>query len=117
MRKVVSLVVLALALAAGVVPPAGADPTRHFTEAFPITCGNDVYVIVSKPGTSQVLTVNGDDSNAVSVLFRLVNTTPSGVATTLVDKPLPQNGKAVVCTTEGLAPGDVITAWTLITPR
>ena len=113
MRKVAVLAALAgFALAA---PAANADPTVHFTESFAIQCGEDVYVIVAKPGTSQVLTVNGAPSNAVSVLFRLVNTTPGGESTTLVDKPLPPNGKVLVCTSEGLAPGDTITAWTLIT--
>ena len=114
MRKLLLLVVLVFALAAAAVPAASADPTRHFTESFPITCGGDVYVIVSKPGSSQVLTVNGDPSTAVSVLFRLVSTGPSGT-TVLVDKPVPSNGKILVCTTEGLAPGETLTAWTLIT--
>jgi hypothetical protein len=114
MRKFLLLVGLALALCASAVPAASADPTNHFTESFAINCGGDVYVIVSKPGASQVLTLNGAPSNAVSVLFRLVNTGTSGT-TTLVDKPLPKNEKVLVCTTEGLAPGDTLTAWTLIT--
>jgi len=48
---------------------AGADPTQHFVDAFDITCGGDTYTVVSKPGSSNVITVNGEPSNSVTVFF------------------------------------------------
>jgi hypothetical protein len=114
MRKSFISAVAAAALILVAVAPAGADPTRHFTGSFAINCGGVEHVIVEKAGSSNVLTVNGAPSNAVSVLFRLVVTTPEGT-TTEVDKPLPKTGHVQICTGE-FEPGVAFTAWTLITP-
>jgi hypothetical protein len=51
------------------VAPAGADPTQHFSGTFDITCGGNTLTLVAKPGSSNVLTVNGEPSNSVSILF------------------------------------------------
>jgi hypothetical protein len=115
MRKVLLAFVAALAVAAASAQLAAADPTRHFTESFPIDCGGKTYLLVSKVGSSQVITVDGVPSNSVSVLFRLVLSGPSG-SQTLVDKPLPKTAHLTVCTGPGDSPGETITAWTLITP-
>lgn len=107
MRKLSVAFVVALALSA--VGSAGADPTKHFTGSFAIQCGGTTYVIVEKPGSSNVITANGAPSNSVSVLFRLVVG-----GETIVDKPLPKTGHLRVCT--GAFDGEAFTAWTVITP-
>jgi hypothetical protein len=63
--------VAALALLLGSAASAGADPTQHFTGSFDVICGGNTLTIVDKPGSSNVITVNGQPSNSVSILFGL----------------------------------------------
>jgi hypothetical protein len=109
MGRKLSCTFLVLALSALFAQPAGADPTKHFTELFPITCGDVTYVLVSKQGSSTIITANGAPSNSVSVLFRLIIG-----GETIVDKPLPNTQHLQVCT--GTSDGLPLTAWTIITP-
>jgi hypothetical protein len=89
--------------------PAGADPTKHFPPGLTTTCGGVTYVIVDKPGSSNVITANGAPSNSVAVLFRAVVG-----GETIVDKPLPRTQHLQVCT--GIFEGAPFTAWIVITP-
>jgi hypothetical protein len=61
--------VATLALLLGSAASAGADPTRHFTGSFDVICGGNTLTIADKPGSSNVITVNGQPSNSVSILF------------------------------------------------
>jgi hypothetical protein len=61
----------ALALLLGSAASAGADPTQHFTGSFDLICGGNTLTVVDKPGSSNVITVNGQPSNSVSLLFGL----------------------------------------------
>ena len=49
---------------------ANADPTNHFG-TFEINCGGHVLVIVDKPGSSTVVTFDGQPSTSVSILMGL----------------------------------------------
>jgi hypothetical protein len=69
--RIGATLVAALALLLGSAASAGADPTRHFTESFDVICGGNTLTVVSKPGSSNVITVNGQPSNSVSILFGL----------------------------------------------
>jgi hypothetical protein len=60
-----------LAVLLGSAVSAGADPTRHFSGTFELTCGNNTLTLVSKPGSSNVVTVNGEPTNSVSILLGL----------------------------------------------
>ena len=63
------ILVTALALLLGSAASAGADTTRHFTGSFDIFCGGKTLTVVDKPGSSNVITVNGQPTNSISVLF------------------------------------------------
>jgi hypothetical protein len=63
--------VTSLALLLGSAAAASADPTNHFTGSFDVICGGNTLTIVDKPGSSNVITVNGEPSNSVSILFGL----------------------------------------------
>jgi hypothetical protein len=69
--RIGATLVATLALLLGSAASAGADPTQHFTESFDIVCGGNTLTIVSKLGSSNVITVNGQPSNSVSILFGL----------------------------------------------
>jgi hypothetical protein len=69
--RIGATLVATLALLLGTASSAGADPTQHFTESFDIVCAGNTLTIVSKPGSSNVITVNGQPSNSVSILFGL----------------------------------------------
>ena len=68
MKRLISAIVLALACLATAAAPASADPVRHFG-TFTITCGGLTYVISEKPGSSNVVTLNGMPSNSISILM------------------------------------------------
>ena len=106
----------AVAAAAALAGPATADPTQHFDLSFTIVCGGHEYVIVSKPGSSNILTVDGQPSNGVSVLFGLYVTDENDNVVVDFRKPGAASAKATVCTDTSWPPGWTATAWTLLTP-
>jgi hypothetical protein len=111
------LAAAAIAVAAILVPAAGADPTQHFNTSFAITCGGHTLVIVSKPGSSQVLTFDGLPSNSVSILFGYHVTDPTGAVVVDFHKPITAHQQLSICTDTSWPPGYTATAETLITPR
>jgi hypothetical protein len=113
-RKLALIAAVALALAATLISGATADPTKHFTDSFTIICGGNSWVIVSKPGSSNVLTVNGQDTNSVSILFGLHVVDDQGNVVLDFHKP----GKAPVttCADTSWPAGWTATATTLLTP-
>ena len=58
MKRSVIAIALALVYLASAAKPVSADPIQHFS-TFSITCAGTVFEIVSKPGSSNVVTVNG----------------------------------------------------------
>jgi hypothetical protein len=106
-----------LAVAAG----AAADPVRHF-ETFLLDCGDFGLVeIVSKPGASQVVEIDGAPSNSVAQLKRyelfiggeFVDFTPGSQ----YQPPGQQDrGNLVVCFDTTLTLPDYLKAWVLFTP-
>jgi len=93
---------------------ASADPTAHFS-TFTIHCGGNVYEIVSKPGSSNVVTVNGLPSTSVSVLMGLTITV-SGETVFEFHKPFTEHQSFTVCRDEEPG-GVVVVAEVLFTPR
>jgi hypothetical protein len=53
-----SCALLVLVLSVLFAQPAGADPTNHFPPGLTTTCGGVTYIIVDKPGSSNVITAN-----------------------------------------------------------
>jgi hypothetical protein len=90
------ILVAALALLLGSVATAGADPTRHFTGSFDVVCGANTLHIVDKPGSSNVLTVNGQPSNSVSILLGL--TIREGGEVVFDMQKATNNPNTVICT-------------------
>ena len=111
---IVAAVTFALAVAVGT---ANADPTVHWSDSFTITCGGHTIVIVSKPGSSNVLTIDGQPSNAVSVLFGLHVEDDQGNVVLDIHKPALDHQQFTTCTDTSWPPGWTATAQTLITPR
>jgi hypothetical protein len=115
MRHVLASLVLGALLALGVLAPgAGADPIRHFDVTFDIICGGNTLTIISKPGSSAVVTVNGEPSNSVSILVGLRLVDDQG--NVVVDFRKPGNQPVQTCTDTSAPPGWTATATTLITP-
>ena len=111
----ISAVLLAtLALFVASAASAGADPTRHFTGSFVITCGGNTLTIVEKPGSSNVLTVNGEPSNSVSILLGLTET-QNGVVVSDFQKAT-NNPNSTVCDEPTGVPGDIVTVRVINTP-
>jgi hypothetical protein len=96
--RVLLLILATTAAAAALAAPATADPTRHFDLSFTIVCGGHEYVIVSKPGSSNILTVDGQPSTGVSVLFGLYVTDENGDVVVDFRKPGAASANATVCT-------------------
>jgi hypothetical protein len=115
MRRVLAVVCVAVigALSA-LAPSAGADPTNHFDVTFTIICGGKALEIVAKPGSSNVVTVNGQPSTQVSVLFGLHVTDAQG--NVVVDFRKPGNQPVQTCTDTSWPSGWTATAETIITP-
>jgi hypothetical protein len=115
MRRFLALAFTSTAVALAVLAPgAGADPTQHFTVSFTIICGDNTLVIVSKPGSSNVVTVNGGATNSVSVLFGLHVFDDQG--NTIIDFRKPGNQPVQTCTDTSWPTGWTATAETIITP-
>jgi hypothetical protein len=109
-------VLLAVIVGALVLPTAtaSADPTNHFG-TFEITCGGHSLVIVSKPGSSNVVTFDGQPSTSVSILKGLTYTV-DGVVVEEFHKPFTSHQDVTVCT-ETPAPGELVVVETILTPR
>jgi hypothetical protein len=103
-----------LALLLGSAASAGADPTQHFTGTFVATCGGNTLTVVAKPGSSNVLTVNGEPSNSVSILLGLTET-QNGVVVSDFQKAT-NNPNSTVCDLPTGVPGDTITVRVINTP-
>ena len=73
-RGAVTLVCLMLGTFAVGAGSAHADPVRHFEETMTIHCGSDTLVLVAKPGSSNVVTINGTPTNSVSILMGITVT-------------------------------------------
>ena len=115
MRRVLAVVSVAVVgLLSVLAPGAGADPTRHFDVTFTIICGGNALEIVAKPGSSNVVTVNGQPSTQVSVLFGLHVTDDQG--NVVVDFRKPGNQPVEECTDTSWPSGWTATADTIITP-
>lgn len=106
---------VAAALLLGATGTATADPVRHF-DNFRILCGTDVYELVSKPCSSNVVTINGVTTNSVSILFGL-KVTVDGVVVFEFHKPYTQNHDVVICHEIDPGPGIEVVAETVFTPR
>jgi hypothetical protein len=88
-----SLTLVTLAVGAG---SASADPVQHF-DTFTIQCGSDTLVIVSKPGSSNVVTINGMPTNSVSILMGII-VTVNGEVVFEFHKPYTENQDVTICT-------------------
>jgi hypothetical protein len=109
-------VLLAVIVGALVLPTAtaSADPTNHFG-TFEIACGGHSLVIVSKPGSSNVVTFDGQPSTSVSILKGLTYTV-NGVVVEEFHKPFTSHQDVTVCT-ETPGPGELVVVETILTPR
>ena len=115
MKRLSVLATLLLGISFVVASTAAADPVRHF-ETFTIQCGSDTLEIVSKPGSSNVVTVNGMPSNSVSIL-KGITVTVNGVVVEEFHKPFTEHQEVVICTEVDPGAGLVVVAETLLTPR
>ena len=112
-----------LVIALGLASAATADPVRHF-DTFVLDCGSYGTVeIVSKPGTSQVVELNGAPSNSVAQLVdyelflggEFIDFTPGAH----YQPPGIQNRhgeELVVCFDTTLSLPDYFKGWVLFTP-
>jgi hypothetical protein len=116
MRRIGYLAAMLLVCAGLLAGTGNADPTKHWTDSFTIVCGGHNYVIVSKPGSSNVITIDGQPSNSVSILFGLHVVDDQGNVFLDFRKPGAASAKATVCTDTSWPPGWTATAWTLLTP-
>ena len=102
-----------LALLLGCAASAAADPTQHFTGTFDITCGGNTLTLVAKPGSSNVLTVNGEPSNSVSILFGVTVRMDGEVVFDF--QKATDNPNVIVCQQEA-EPGTEVTLRVINTP-
>jgi hypothetical protein len=117
MRRIALLLITAAALVPALAGSASADPTNHFG-TFEIQCGSDLLVIVSKPGSSNVVTVNGEPSNSVSILMGLTMI-ENGEVVFEFHKPFALNHPEAVrvCSEVDPGPGLEVIVETLLTPH
>jgi hypothetical protein len=115
-KRLIAAIVVALVYLASASAPASADPVRHFS-TFTITCAGTVFELVSKPGSSNVVTVNGVPSTSVSILMGLT-ITDHGVIVFEFHKPytLNQSDRIAICTENGDPPGITVVAEVKFTP-
>jgi hypothetical protein len=111
MRLLLATFVVALVLP---VTFATADTTNHFG-TFEISCGGHVLVIVDKPGSSAVVTFDGQPSTSVSILKGL-RFSVNGEVVVEFFKPFKEKQATTYCTASE-APGELLEVWTLLTPR
>jgi hypothetical protein len=111
--RIAATFVATLALLLGSAASAGADPTQHFTGSFDVVCGGNTLTIVEKPGSSNVITVNGEPSNSVSILFGVTIREDGEV---VFDMQKATNNPNVVECTVPAEPGTEITVRVINTP-
>jgi hypothetical protein len=114
MRLLLAVIVGALGVLVLPMATASADPTNHFG-TFEITCDGHSLVIVSKPGSSNVVTFDGQPSTRVSILKGLT-VTVNGVVVEEFHKPFTRHQDVTVCT-EVSPPGELVVVETILTPR
>ena len=115
MRRSLALLFTSMLLAFGALASgAGADPTNHFTVTFTIICGGNDLAIVAKPGSSNVVTVNGQPSTSVSVLFGLHVVDDQG--NVVVDFRRPGHQPVQSCTDTSWPSGWTASAYSIISP-
>jgi hypothetical protein len=114
-RRAIRLL-LAVIVGALVLPTAtaSADPTNHFG-TFEITCDGHSLVIADKPGSSNVVTFDGQPSTSVSILQGLT-VTVDGVVVEEFHKPFTSHQEVTACT-EVTPPGVLVVVETILTPR
>jgi len=109
---------LAAIVAALLIPvaAANADPTNHFA-TFTLTCGEHTLVITDKPGSSAVVTFDGQSSTSVSILKGIRFTENYGQDVVFESyKPFVEHQTTTYCSSSQ-APGELLEAWTILTPR
>jgi hypothetical protein len=107
------LALIVMAVGAG---SAKADPLNHFTGTFSSQCGSDIVVVIAKPGSSNVVSINGVPTNAVAVLMGL-KVTVDGVVVQEFHKPYSQNHDVLTCIDLTTPPGTTAVYEILITPQ
>lgn len=110
MRLLLAVIVGALVLPAAT---ASADPTNHFG-TFEITCGGHSLVISDKPGSSNVVTFDGQPSTSVTIL-KGFTVFVDGVVVEEFHKPFTSHQDVTVCTES--EPGVLVVLETILTPR
>jgi hypothetical protein len=115
-RGAVALLCLALMILAVGAGSAKADPLNHFEDTFASQCGSDIVVVVAKPGSSNVVSINGVPTNAVAVLMGL-KVTVDGVVVQEFHKPYSQNHDVLTCIDLTTPPGTTAVYEILITPQ
>jgi hypothetical protein len=115
-KRFISAIVLAFVFLASASAPASADPVRHFP-TFTIACGGDMWVIVSKPGSSNVVSVNAMPSNSISILMGFT-IREAGVIVAEMHKPYALNhgDRIVYCQDLSVPAGVTFTAEVKFTP-
>ena len=114
-RGAMALVCLALGTLAVGAGNAKADPLNHFG-TFSVRCGSDTLVLVAKPGSSNVVSINGVPTNAVTVLMG-ATVTVDGVVVQDFHKPYSQNHDVLTCIDLTTPPGTTAVYELLITPQ
>jgi hypothetical protein len=78
---------------------ASADPVQHFG-TFEVQCGSDVLELTEKPamGSAQVVAINGEPTNAVTVLMGVIVTVEGVGVVEEFHKPISSNQDVTVCT-------------------
>ncbi len=116
MKRLIAAIVLALVYLASASAPASADPVQHFA-TFTITCGGKTFVVVSKPGSSNVVTVNGVPSNSVTILMG-ITVTVNGETVFEFHKPYALNNeeRIAICSESDLPAGVTVVAEVKFTP-
>jgi hypothetical protein len=115
MLRPLSIAAITVGLLFATFGTASADPVNPFG-TFEVQCGNDVLELVGKPGLgSQVVAINGEPTNAVTVLMGVV-VTVEGVVVEEFHKPFTDNQRVTRCT-QNPEPGMTVETEFLITPR
>ena len=117
MRRPLSIAAITVGLLWATFGTASADPVNHFG-TFEVRCGNDVLELTEKPasGSAQVVAINGEPTNAVTVLMGVVVTVEGVGVVEEFHKPFTENQHVTVCT-QNPEPGVTVVTEFLITPR